>query len=282
MHTIVVHTGGVGDFLLFCPTLKQLARDNRIDLAGTKERLALAVETGFAHAAHNLDAIDFASVFSEPSEKLRTFLRQFDRAIVWMRDDSGELADTIRRCGVSRVEAFPGLPPDDWRQHANAWYAQCLGMPAPPPLQLPVTPVATRLDVIIHPGSGGARKNWPLDRYRALAAMLEREGRHVTWSLGPAEREHAAFASLSPALDPMPLTQLARHLAAARLYIGNDSGITHLAAAVGCPAIAIFGATNPGVWAPLGNHVTLLHNPDWPTVDAVHALVCGTANRPET
>lgn len=259
MRTLVVHTGGVGDFLLFCPTLQQLARGSHVELAGNKERLTLAVHAGFAHAAHDLDSIDFAFVFSEPTEKLQTFLRKFDRAIVWMRDDTGELADAVRRCGVPRVETYPGIPPDDWDQHASAWYAHCLELPTPPPLRLPLTPMPPQLDVVIHPGSGSPSKNWLLDRYLEVAGSLEANGRHVTWSLGPAEREHTTFTSLTPALEPMPLTQLARRLAAARLYIGNDSGITHLAAAVDCPTIAIFGPTSPRVWAPIGKHVRLLN-----------------------
>ena len=269
MRTLVVHTGGVGDFLLFCPTLQQLARD-QVELAGTEERLAIAVDAGFARAAMSLDAIDFASVFSVPSDMLRTILRDFDRVIVWMRDESGELAATIRGCGVARVECFPGIPPNDWNIHASAWYAHCLRLPAPPPLRLPVEPAAAQLDVVVHPGSGGRSKNWPIERFKELAIVLGMQGRDVTWSLGPAEQENALNSSLAPALDPMSLTRLARHLAAARIYIGNDSGITHLAAAVGCPTIAIFGPTDPQVWAPQGNHVHVLHrSSEWPSVEEV-------------
>ncbi len=108
--------------------------------------------------------------------------------------------------------------------------------------------------MVIHPGSGGAGKNWPLERFVAVARTLESQGRSVHWSIGPAERE-AGMDAPGVKLDTGALVELAGALAAARLYIGNDSGITHLAAAVGCPTVAVFGPTEPAVWAPRGGHV---------------------------
>jgi ADP-heptose:LPS heptosyltransferase len=73
----------------------------------------------------------------------------------------------------------------------------------------------------------------------------------VRWCAGPEQAlEHAArFENLY---------ELACWLASARVYIGNDSGITHLAAAVGTPVVAIFGATDPAVWAPRGDRVSVV------------------------
>lgn len=74
----------------------------------------------------------------------------------------------------------------------------------------------------------------------------------------------------------MALVELSRHLAAARLYLGNDSGVSHLAAAVGCPTVAVFGPTEPRVWAPRGARVKVLKGDPWPHVapvmDAVRLL----------
>jgi ADP-heptose:LPS heptosyltransferase len=73
------------------------------------------------------------------------------------------------------------------------------------------------------------------------------------------------------------LTAVAHRLAAANLYIGNDSGITHLAAATGCNVVAIFGTTDPRVWAPFGERVRVLGGPGlWPTLEEVIAA-CATA-----
>jgi len=108
---------------------------------------------------------------------------------------------------------------------------------------------ATRGDfAVIHPFSGSACKNWPLERFRELA---ERLAMPVQWCAGPEE-------SLDGAVRFENLYDLACWLASARVYIGNDSGITHLAAAVGTPVVAIFGPTDPEVWAPRGERVRVV------------------------
>jgi len=100
----------------------------------------------------------------------------------------------------------------------------------------------------IHPFSGSARKNWPLDRFREVAARLPMP---VRWCAGPEE-------AMEDAMRFENLYDLACWLARARVYIGNDSGITHLAAAVGTPVVAIFGPTDPAVWAPRGERVSVV------------------------
>jgi ADP-heptose:LPS heptosyltransferase len=101
---------------------------------------------------------------------------------------------------------------------------------------------------VIHPFSGSAKKNWPLEKFRVLAHGLE-QSMPVHWCAGPDD------PPLPGAMHLENLHDLACWLARARLYIGNDSGITHLAAAVGTPVLALFGPTDPGIWAPRGPHV---------------------------
>ena len=87
----------------------------------------------------------------------------------------------------------------------------------------------------------------------------------VCWCAGPEE-------PLAGATRFDDLYELAQWLARARLYIGNDSGITHLAAAVGTPVVAVFGPTDPAVWGPRGDHVRVVHRAGgWPSVDEVLA-----------
>ena len=271
--TLVVHTGGIGDFVLACPVLQHLATEGPLELAGRKERLQLAVDAGIAETAHDLDAIAFGSLFGEPQPRLVEFVRRFERVIVWMRD-GGVIAETLHTIGVPDGRVFPGLPPDDWTRHASEYYADCLALPCPPEFRLPTAPSPDRPDIAIHPGSGAARKNWPLDRYQEIGKRLRARGRRVQWSDGPAE-EGTALPADADRMPPQSLSELASRLAAARLYLGNDSGITHLAAAVGCPTIAIFGATNPAVWAPRGRHVQMVQGSPWPEVEDVWAAVAG-------
>lgn len=267
MRTLVIHSGGIGDFLLACPAIARLGEDGPIEVAGISERAALAVAGGIAEAAHDLDAIDFHTAYTQPSVRLTTFLQRFDRAVVWLRDD-GALDRTLRHGGIRDVCIFAGLPPDDWTEHASRYYLSCLGYPPVVSWRLHIAPSVARHDILIHPGSGGAHKNWPLENYAQLSERLLAAGRRVTWIRGPAEEEFSLPLN-SAMLTTSSLIDVAQALAATTLYIGNDSGITHLAAAVGCPTIALFGPTDPAIWAPLGEHVRVLRGNPWVSVGDV-------------
>jgi len=267
MRTLVVHLGGIGDFLLTCPTLVRLRETASVELLGRRERLDIAVASGIADAAHNTETVDFESVFVEPTPRLRTFLARFDRCIVWMRDD-GTIQNAIRGCGIEDVSAFPGLPPEDWSRHASEYYAKCLGMADLPALRLRFRPETVSHDVVIHAGSGGKRKNWPVDRFAAVGQWLDSRGLRVAWCRGPAE-EDLELPRACAVMPAVSLCTLGGILAGSRLYVGNDCGITHLAAAAGCLTVAVFGPTDPRVWAPRGSHVTPVCGSPWPDVDVV-------------
>ena len=112
--------------------------------------------------------------------------------------------------------------------------------------------------VTIHPGSGSIRKNWPLERFYAVADELRKEEYSIVWIAGPAEEEWR-FPAGDVLVKERPLPVIAALFSRSCLYIGNDSGITHLAAAVGCPAIAIFGSSDPAVWSPRGERVKVVY-----------------------
>ncbi|MFP6617318.1 MAG: glycosyltransferase family 9 protein [Candidatus Hydrogenedentota bacterium] len=266
MDTLIIHTGGIGDFILTCPAVQELTRESSITLAGYVDRLSLAVAGGLARNAVSLDSIDFHSLFAEPSEKLVAFLAPFDRIIVWMRDDDQTIEDTLAEITSASVLVFPGLPPSNWSRHASKYYQQCLGLGELSAFRLasPIEPVVH--DVIIHPGSGSRDKNWPLEQYEELADTLEKDGRRVTWCLGPAEEEKGATILPGETLRCETLVELIRHLAGASQYLGNDSGVTHLAAALGVRTVAVFGVTDPGVWAPHGDHVSVAGGSSWPEI----------------
>jgi heptosyltransferase-3 len=120
--------------------------------------------------------------------------------------------------------------------------------------------------IIMHPGSGGAHKCWHLDNFLAVARMLEKEGMDSVFLLGPAEAERfsePAIAEIRAAgklLTNLSLAEVLSILGCSRGYIGNDSGITHLAAAVGIRTVVVFGPTDPAIYAPLGPTVTILQS----------------------
>jgi ADP-heptose:LPS heptosyltransferase len=114
----------------------------------------------------------------------------------------------------------------------------------------------------LHPGSGSARKNWPAERFVTLAGRLARDQPFLV-VVGPADEGatlpfHASRAVFARGL---PLRALGALLAQAGLYVGNDSGVTHLAAAFGAPTLALFGPTDPKIWSPLGPKVRVVRAP---------------------
>jgi len=111
-----------------------------------------------------------------------------------------------------------------------------------------------------------------LSYFQEIAQAFIERGVHVAWSTGPAE-EGFDLPRGSVVLPTTGLVERARILASARLYIGNDSGITHLAAAVGCPTVAIFGPTDPTIWGPQGEKTTVVRGQPWPTPATVFAQV---------
>jgi heptosyltransferase III len=109
-------------------------------------------------------------------------------------------------------------------------------------------------ELVIHPGAGGAAKRWPASRFAELAHEL---GLVTAVVRGPADPDF----QLEPAhetWDNLPLPELVRRLKGSRLFVGNDSGITHLAAAVGTPTVAIYVSTNPEIWGVRGAHTRRL------------------------
>ena len=270
---LVVHMGGLGDFLLCCPALKCLARDFVIELLGRPARLELAVAGGIAEKAHNIESSGFESLFIAPDDTILALLAPFDAAVVWMRDEDGTLKRAIQSCGVADVRVFPGLPPEGWSRHASEYYLEQLGLSDSKPFRLTLPHEGTGTDVVIHAGSGSARKNWPLERFVTLAEILESRDRTVHWCLGPAEAG-MMLPENAQMFTPDSPSGLARWLSAARAYVGNDSGVTHLAAACGVRTTAIFGPTDPRIWAPKGGNVQVLHGTPWPSEQAVVESVC--------
>jgi heptosyltransferase-3 len=116
-----------------------------------------------------------------------------------------------------------------------------------PRLPMPSHP---REFVALHPFASSAAKRWPLARFQEVAGALG----PVQWLRGPEEQ-------LAESVFIEDLGELAAWLGKAKLYIGNDSGITHLAAAVGVPVVALFGPTDPAAWGPRGKNLKVIHRP---------------------
>lgn len=188
----------------------------------------------------------------EPPAILWQRLREFDSIVSWYGSNRAEFREAMT--GLPFI-FFPALPVEAAvpKVHAVDFYltqaksiAECESDGIPH-----VSCDTPRGDfVVIHPFSGSPRKNWPLENFRVLAEELGKSS-PVYWCRG------AQDPPLPTAVEIDDVYELACWLARARLYVGNDSGVTHLAAAVGTPVLALFGPSDPDVWAPRGPRVEI-------------------------
>ena len=123
-----------------------------------------------------------------------------------------------------------------------------------------------RRPVVIQPGSGGLKKCWHLDNFLAVADELKSKGSDVLFLLGPAELDRFSkdvakkISSVAPCIAELPLANVLGLLNCTEAFIGNDSGITHLAAGLGIRTFALFGPTDPSLYGPVGPNVEILSN----------------------
>ena len=269
---LVLRAGALGDSLLALPAIAALRRlvgpSGAVELVGTEPAVGLALGPRLATRVHSVDRARFRPLFqeSEDDTDLLSLLKGFDLVVAW--SSLPHLAEKLSRIGIPHLKA-PPLPPED--VHASDHLYRSLAPlgafgPAPPPeVDLDEESRLAALDflrwnglppsgfVAIHPSSGSSRKNWPLDRFQELALRLQRENHCLVWIEGEADR--SVVSSLvrlvpAPVAWDLPLRVLASLLSLSRGFVGNDSGVTHLAAAVKAKTIALFGPTDPGIWAP--------------------------------
>jgi ADP-heptose:LPS heptosyltransferase len=289
---LVIRAGALGDCLLMLPTLTALRSafpTACIDLMGYPMRWAWILGRGIVDTVHTIEQPGMHRLFCEggtlPAHLAHCFGR-YDLILSYRPDPDGLFATNLRRLGAGLVlsqSPFPPPPPPPIHvaDFALQLVAQ-LGVSPPsrtPHLQLTAEELAWArpffvehdLDpqrhqlVVLHPGSGSAAKRWALGKFAAvIEALGQQAGVSCVIVTGYAEETIAAEmrASLlhSPFLvaENWPLMPTAALLAHAAVFIGNDSGLTHLAAALKRPTVAIFGPTDPAIWGPRGKHVTII------------------------
>jgi len=253
---LIVRACAIGDFILNLPALGALHVAHptaRFTLVGYPNTLELARPFLPVEAIHSIETRPWSGIFEAPLRDLH-----FDAAWVWMKDST--VADHLQGSGIRDVFHASPFPVSG---HAAAHLLRTVSLPAP---DLPDLWGGASKRVILHPGSGSPSKVWP--RFRELARLLP----DAEILLGPCE---TPFDAPNPCLQNLSLTEVAEELRRCGLFIGNDSGITHIAAYWGTPTIALFGATDPRVWGPVGRRVTVLEKPslDDISVDDVRKLL---------
>lgn len=261
------HNGALGDFITTWPALelwRDLAPAARTVLLGSPVHGRLAMAAGLVDGWWDAEDPRWVQLYREaPLAELSHPFRGIRSALVFATERS-PIPARLREAGCSDLvcqDPFPSVRRSVVDFHLELFADReprvelfpRLRFLAASPGDLPA--LAGPRSVLLHPGSGSGAKNWPLVKFSQLAEELSRRQVATTWVLGPREED----LPFEPSVRNPDLETLARILAQGRLLVGNDSGVSHLAAAVGTSVVALFGPSDPAVWAPRGTgQVTVL------------------------
>ena len=260
MASLVYHSGTLENFITTLPAVEVWEREHPgepLVLLGRPSHGALAPH--LFRDTWDAGSARFVRLFSAAgaAAAVRELLPRITRALVFAQETS-PLHRALSACGLAelvRQDPFPAAEVHVVDYHLELFGDRVRPSDRTPRITTPSTP-ATDL-VAIHPGSGSARKNWPRDRFEELVSALSSRGNRLAWITGPADDPRPPRGDAQP-WSNLPLPELATRLSACRLFVGNDSGVSHLAAAVGCPTVALFGAASERVWSPRGPRVTVI------------------------
>jgi heptosyltransferase-3 len=308
----LVRTGGVGDTMLILPTLQRLReRLERAELilVGSHWAEDLRPLIPLPLDVVRLDSPALTPLFTAaPVRDASGAFVRADAVLLYTADPEGNFARNVTHNCPGPVVIWPVATAQG--VHAAVHLARALGGRPDEATRLPA-PALTVPDslrvwawnwlegrlgpdaraVTIHPGSGSPAKCWPAE---SCAPLVRRLTTPVLLLEGPADAAacERLRALLPPSCPTVPaaglsLLQSAAILERSALFVGNDSGISHLAAALGVPTLAVFGPTDPAVWAPLGRRVAVVRSRDpgaWPMPDEVLAaadrLLTSSPSRP--
>lgn len=298
MNILVIRPGAIGDALLSFPTLHALSRKyaaRHITFVSNASVLPLTQAWKLAEEVSDFQESRWSELFSTTGIRnaaLREVTASTDMAICWLSDPDHLVERNLRQAGVKKIIIAPGRPPGDSFMHVAAYLASTVGIAEQQVLSWhPTLPPDSSKNgsktIAIHPGSGSERKCWPIASFAEVIKTLWQVNYPVLLLAGPADEQRLAYlqAHLAPPPDlyrtlvKAPLLEVAQQLQQCRGYLGNDSGITHLAAMLGVPTVAIFGPnTRVSNWEPLGKSVDIIHQPElnYLTVFVVMAIIRST------
>lgn len=284
---LVIRGGALGDFILTLPAIAALRRqfpDAYLEVLGYPHIVQLAVAGGLVDHAQSIEARALAGFFArngQLSETLVQYFSDFDLIISYLYDPDGIFRTNVGRCTPAQFIGGPHRPAPACNVHAAELYLQPLErlaiLEADPVPRLrigagvshePSSPEPTPA-LALHPGSGSESKNWPETRWAELLELLVHSSPFNLLLVG-GEAEGERLQRLAAALPPsrtrvaqsLPLPKLAVLLTHCTGFIGHDSGISHLAAALGLPGLLLWGQTEAAIWRPPSDRMRLIHNPE--------------------
>ena len=263
------YPGALGDLLLAAPVFQALREkycDVEIDCIGSIPQVRLLLVLELVDRVYPIDDRRFLPVFGgkECPGPLLDFFRSFDAVVFWISYFHIKLTNVPLKIVSPRPDPHPPV------HHAQYLYHSVRSF-----LNLPVqdltsfslknirgNPAKKPPALLVHPGSGSLEKNSPLEYFLVLARKWrQRTGGKVTFLFGPADAEvlqdfqtqvPASEFSVSNSPDFGNLVNL---MAATDVYLGNDSGISHLAGVFNKKGLVFFRVTYPKIWRPLGERL---------------------------
>lgn len=283
MKVLIIRPSALGDTLMLMPAIAQIEAQAEITLVGRSPGIDFL--RPYVHLAIDYEGPGWHQLFLEKLEDPHALpIPAADRAAAFLGDPDGIVNKNLRAClPTASVHIFPPFPPKEALAHAAFYLAQCLrktGLSINPkksleeavrrPLLEKTLPSGRNGRMVLHPGSGGERKNhspvfW-IELIKEMRRGLHKERGDFILLLGPAEEKVYSFfrenlrnreAEILFSPEKERLTAILKQ---APLYIGHDSGITHLAAMLGTPTIALFKNSPVHQWRPLGPAVRVIEN----------------------
>lgn len=283
---LVARGGAIGDFILTLPAIK-LLRDHdpgaQIEILGYKHIVALAEKRFYADASRSIDDGRLAGFFAKGpalSPELVDYFGGVDLIVSYLFDPDRIFESNLQQCGTRAFIAGPpklgghthaakqlAQPLEDLGLHLDDHAARLFPTDADREFIRDFTGTGGTPLIALHPGSGSGTKNWPLERWEKIGQHLLSCGDIFVVVGGEADEERICrLESLWRKkgvrfAKNLPLPRLAALLEKS-LFLGHDSGISHLAAAAGAECILLFGPTDPSVWAPANKGVRVLQAPN--------------------
>jgi ADP-heptose:LPS heptosyltransferase len=295
---LIIFPGALGDLICLGPAIRAIARRHpraSLELMARMELARFAVGRLGIVSAHSIDRAEMSQLFMGDAafaDGARDFFASFARIYSFFAAADERFRRALTTIAKD-VGFYPFAPPGD--EHVATAYMRAIGEPGGPlDWRIEVMPedraaalkrlaglgLEARAFLLILPGSGSRRKNWQVEKFIELAERGIAELSPIA-VLGPAEAElHGVFRDRRIAtLSDLELGEVAGLASCARAFVGNDSGVTHLAAATGTPGVAIFGPTDPLRWRPFGAVRVIHREPiEEVAVEEVAALIrAGTA-----
>ena len=282
---VVIRPGAIGDALLATPALAAIcamkAGQPLLFIAHPAVG-PLIVREALADGFIPRDAPAADALFAPTPRLAHEHLGPLGAAVAWTADPDGLLRANLTALGARPLIVAPSRPPDGSDKHVAKHLLDSLAplhlsspravesfcLPSAPSRrsarERPAAGVGPR--VLVHPGSGSPRKNWPAEHFAALVDKLRScTEANVSVLSGPADDEpiarfNASVGKPCAVLRERTLLELFELLADCDLYVGNDSGMSHLAGLSGAPTLTLFGPTDPRLWRPLGPRVTVIRS----------------------